>query len=635
MSFNCTVLPAWPIAPSQDGNRGRLRADTCETLQTCTTTVDTRAGSLSPLSINSCGGSCEMKDTLHKVVDDVHADLGQMMKSMCDDMQNIFSREVKGRLKTLEHELDLYVEQQLQEQGGVAETACGGQSPRKFPLCSNAGTKTKRRTRKPIELPKAELQAATMESDMREGRLHAQEAVLAAGFLGGSGRLMQCLWFGLATIFALWPLISEDTSPWHVGACGLACSFMRFLSKIRCFLLSISAFTRTYFLRAQDHARAHWALLACVIAWLATGFVLHALTLYLSWALDCEWREEAFLLHAAGSACSPLSILDSTIQLAILLPISGMVWTLWRMRLKDASRLFQLAAALYVCQQGLFILSYMYFASKSVVKLVNIGIGAMLSLIVIVVIQLRRNASKKRAWRVVEKDAESYQDLWVEIAEKHSESIQSLAQVSKQVAADIDVAAVEGPQHHLCEAENQRRKLLTHHRRMSGELRQSLPSLPLLFAQACAVDAHFQSKCAEWAGGAGTHMPGLIKQPSRAVQKVWRSYHGNEQSLVDLVRSSIVCETPEHLLTVLRDILADNSVRILRIKNRFDPRFDSRLSGGYRNLSLNVIIFDSDSLSACAERHICEVQLALREINALKTAGGHQRFVAFRDDRAE
>eukprot|EP00929_Paragymnodinium_shiwhaense_P001977 TRINITY_DN10217_c0_g1_i7.p1 TRINITY_DN10217_c0_g1~~TRINITY_DN10217_c0_g1_i7.p1 ORF type:complete len:153 (+),score=11.41 TRINITY_DN10217_c0_g1_i7:95-553(+) len=139
----------------------------------------------------------------------------------------------------------------------------------------------------------------------------------------------------------------------------------------------------------------------------------------------------------------------------------------------------------------------------------------------------------------------------------------------------------------------------------------------------------------QWAAGVGTHVSGQIKQASRAVQKVWRSYNGSPRALVDLVRSSIICETPEHLLAVLHKIQGDTAARILRIKNRFDLGFDSALSAGYRNLSLNLVIVDADTVAAGAERHICELQLGLRQIDSLKTDGGHRRFVAFRAGRVE
>eukprot|EP00929_Paragymnodinium_shiwhaense_P065453 TRINITY_DN32803_c0_g5_i3.p1 TRINITY_DN32803_c0_g5~~TRINITY_DN32803_c0_g5_i3.p1 ORF type:complete len:313 (-),score=41.14 TRINITY_DN32803_c0_g5_i3:350-1288(-) len=312
-----------------------------------------------------------------------------------------------------------------------------------------------------------------------------------------------------------------------------------------------------------------------------------------------------------------------------------MLWALWRMHLKCASRLFLRVSFLFLAQHCFCLCVVVYLGDESLEHLKSIASRMVLPLVMILALQFRRHFNKRKAWQVVAEDADSYDLLWGEISQRHADSVTRLSEASKQVMADIDKAVSEGPQCHLCDAENLRRTLLPYKRRQAGRLLQSLSSLPLLFAQAAVIDVHFQRKCAEWATDVGTHMAGLIKQPSRAVQKVWRVYNGNPQSLVDLVRASIVCDTPEQVLTVLRKVQADSAVRILRIKNRFDPHFDSIVSGGYRNLALNVIIFDADSLAGCAERHICELQIGLREMQALKTEGGHRRFVAFRDGRAE
>eukprot|EP00929_Paragymnodinium_shiwhaense_P020846 TRINITY_DN13766_c0_g1_i1.p1 TRINITY_DN13766_c0_g1~~TRINITY_DN13766_c0_g1_i1.p1 ORF type:complete len:229 (+),score=20.12 TRINITY_DN13766_c0_g1_i1:34-687(+) len=168
-----------------------------------------------------------------------------------------------------------------------------------------------------------------------------------------------------------------------------------------------------------------------------------------------------------------------------------------------------------------------------------------------------------------------------------------------------------------------------------GGLQQDLMSLPLLYAQAFAVNHHFQAKCAEWGAGLGLYIPGIVKQPRRAIQKIWRTYNGQPQRLVDIVRASIVCDTTLELLTVLRRIEDDTDAGIVRIKNRFDPSYDSDVTAGYRCLALNIIIVNQRTRNNSAEKHICELQLGLHKMHELKTDGGHSRFVAFRDSSAE
>ena len=159
--------------------------------------------------------------------------------------------------------------------------------------------------------------------------------------------------------------------------------------------------------------------------------------------------------------------------------------------------------------------------------------------------------------------------------------------------------------------------------------------MPLLYAQAFALNEHFQGKCIEWAGHDGKHNPVGVKRQGRAIQKLWRSYSGQPQRLVDLVRSSITCQNPPQILKVLQRIRCDPAVGIIRVKNRLHPEYDSSLSAGFRNLSLNIIVVDADTCKACTASHVCELQLGLQTINDLKSEGGHKRFVSFRDMRAE
>ena len=74
---------------------------------------------------------------------------------------------------------------------------------------------------------------------------------------------------------------------------------------------------------------------------------------------------------------------------------------------------------------------------------------------------------------------------------------------------------------------------------------------------------------------------------------------------------------------------------VLRLKNRLSETYNGSASGGFRNLSLNLIIVDDDTRRACTDTHIAEIQLDLTPIAALKTSGGHRRYVEFRNSRAE
>merc|ERR1711870_137884 len=99
------------------------------------------------------------------------------------------------------------------------------------------------------------------------------------------------------------------------------------------------------------------------------------------------------------------------------------------------------------------------------------------------------------------------------------------------------------------------------------------------------------------------------KRQERAIEKLWRTHNGRPQLITDLVRSSIVCDTPSDIITILNRIRMDVDVGILRLKNRMDPAYNSRESGGYRNVSLNLIIVNQHARQECAEMHICELQV--------------------------
>ena len=95
--------------------------------------------------------------------------------------------------------------------------------------------------------------------------------------------------------------------------------------------------------------------------------------------------------------------------------------------------------------------------------------------------------------------------------------------------------------------------------------------------------AHLHALVAfQQAGGLGAHVRHCpVKRRARAIEKLFRSYHGDPGWLIDLVRASITFETLESLLTCFERIRADARIAILQIKNRFDLEFDSAESAGY------------------------------------------------------
>jgi len=126
-----------------------------------------------------------------------------------------------------------------------------------------------------------------------------------------------------------------------------------------------------------------------------------------------------------------------------------------------------------------------------------------------------------------------------------------------------------------------------------------------------------------------------LKSPGRALEKMTRSYAQDCSFLVDLCRQSIYFARVADLASCLRAVAADPEVSLVRVKNRLDPRHDARLSGGFRNVSLNLRVDSEASREVGAETHVCEVQLVLTAMARIKNDEGHRKYIAFRNLRGE
>mmetsp|Transcript_21033 Transcript_21033/g.48647 ORF Transcript_21033/g.48647 Transcript_21033/m.48647 type:complete len:312 (+) Transcript_21033:3-938(+) len=128
---------------------------------------------------------------------------------------------------------------------------------------------------------------------------------------------------------------------------------------------------------------------------------------------------------------------------------------------------------------------------------------------------------------------------------------------------------------------------------------------------------------------------GKLKSPERAIEKAFRSCKGDVSRILDLARQTIVFRSVHSLLECLGVIHADPDVIVERVKNRMDPDFDTKLSAGYRDVSLNLRIQNGATQSMGIETHVCEVQLLLTQFADLKNDNGHSRYVTWRNTRGE
>jgi hypothetical protein len=88
--------------------------------------------------------------------------------------------------------------------------------------------------------------------------------------------------------------------------------------------------------------------------------------------------------------------------------------------------------------------------------------------------------------------------------------------------------------------------------------------------------------------------------------------------LLDICRQTIVFEDPSSLAECMRVIDRDAEVRVVRVKNRLDPGFNTAQSAGYRDLALNLKVVNEETLGMGLEEHVCEVQLILLPVFQLK-----------------
>lgn len=87
---------------------------------------------------------------------------------------------------------------------------------------------------------------------------------------------------------------------------------------------------------------------------------------------------------------------------------------------------------------------------------------------------------------------------------------------------------------------------------------------------------------------------------------------------MDLCRQSIIFDDVASMTACLERMASDPDARILRVKNRLDPAYDSARSAGYRDMNLNLRLVGPAACGLGLHAHVCEVQLILRSFAAHK-----------------
>ena len=83
------------------------------------------------------------------------------------------------------------------------------------------------------------------------------------------------------------------------------------------------------------------------------------------------------------------------------------------------------------------------------------------------------------------------------------------------------------------------------------------------------------------------------------------------------------------------EALRDDPALVVGSKNALSAAFDSRENAGYRNINLSVLVVDSLAFSQGLDAHVCELQLGIAPIEALRNEQGHANYIKWRDINAE
>ena len=126
-----------------------------------------------------------------------------------------------------------------------------------------------------------------------------------------------------------------------------------------------------------------------------------------------------------------------------------------------------------------------------------------------------------------------------------------------------------------------------------------------------------------------------LKPRTRAMEKLEKCYFGDVSRLVDIVRERIVFRSMRDMHLCLKLIMVDQHVRVVRVTNRYRPKYDLFQTAGYRDLRLNLVIQNQLTADIGVDTHVAELQLVYEGFASLVTKGTKERYREIRDQRTE
>lgn len=521
------------------------------------------------------------------------------------------------------------------------------------------------------EIDIAAIRSQELLAQIIAGRLRADASILGAGLLGGASNTAITVWavFGLICFaffiyaFSAYSIsVNTSFSIWTRRALLLSGSF--------CFL------TRSFLLARKMYRRAYWMFIIS-ISFTAVCVVLHGVALFFDNILNVEQFKIFICESASDASCSGYKIL-----IAKIFSAGFIFFVLWGVPLLFIYSAFELSEGKFSSATDVIRASVAVAAAGCVSQAIGFAAAtfffwAALSLIISVLVTSfyiylykRKKDIRARAHEKVRIDKEKYDLEWDKNKGSMSSQIKALDEVIKKwetsmcrvmnktrgFSTKVDAELIANYDLNpmletgIDEQEKAIRGLTMETAQLVYETMitentekpvQVIDDLVVLFGQAAVLNGHFQDCVQKWSSEIVVpdpdKKPVKVKRNARAIQKMFRSYGGKANRLIDLVRSSISFDTLEALTEVFVKIQADPRVAIFQVKNRFRPGYDSRDSAGYRNVALSLVVVDDETMRLGVEAHLCELQLGLKYLDNIKNkeGGGHKKYVEWRDLLAE
>ena len=146
-----------------------------------------------------------------------------------------------------------------------------------------------------------------------------------------------------------------------------------------------------------------------------------------------------------------------------------------------------------------------------------------------------------------------------------------------------------------------------------------------------------ESTLIKWSQVQGTQLqdrvcwPRLKHLDDRGLHKLLFFYHGDVSKLSDLVRQRIFFDSLTDLCRCLEEIRRDARLQVVCLKNRFDTDADVSRTAGYRDVLVRVRVCTKTTEELGVSEHVCELQLAHREMSQHLSPAQHERYLGYKN----